>query len=196
MTTSVPQQQERPAWADAPWTLHIVSFSDGREATTFDDKLAGRAEVAKRRDVAIRPAIEVKGDKVTVTVPAGKWLFGLQGDDWPPGTVDAFNEMHSVRLESIEIDGRPVKLNPSDILTVPGHSFAVYNVYPRFNVHGQHTIVYRWRGRSANYFVIPFDVLGFPDPLGLDGRRVFVPGEIDGVTLDGAMSLSYSVTVV
>jgi hypothetical protein len=50
-----------------PWTLHIVKFSDGREAVTFDDKIAARAEEAQRRAVAIRPAIDIKGDKATLT---------------------------------------------------------------------------------------------------------------------------------
>jgi hypothetical protein len=51
-----------------PWTLYIVKFSDGREATTFDDKLADRAREAQRRAVAIRPAITPgKGDKLTLT---------------------------------------------------------------------------------------------------------------------------------
>lgn len=49
-----------------PWTLHVVKFSDGREATTFDDKIARRAEEAQRRGVPIRPALEEKAGKFTI----------------------------------------------------------------------------------------------------------------------------------
>jgi hypothetical protein len=51
-----------------PWTLYIVKFSDGREATTFDEKLAARAREAQKRAVAIRPAVTPgKGDKLNLT---------------------------------------------------------------------------------------------------------------------------------
>jgi hypothetical protein len=51
-----------------PWSLHIVKFSDGREATTFDDKLAARATEAHKRGVAIRPQIKPgQGGKLTLT---------------------------------------------------------------------------------------------------------------------------------
>lgn len=50
-----------------PWTLYVVTFSDLREATTFDDKLADRAKEAQRRAVAIRPVVTNKNGKLSLT---------------------------------------------------------------------------------------------------------------------------------
>jgi ERF superfamily protein len=50
-----------------PWTLWIVNLSDGREVSTFDDALAEKASDAKRRNVTIRPAVQAKGDKLSLT---------------------------------------------------------------------------------------------------------------------------------
>lgn len=50
-----------------PWTLYVVTFSDLREATTFDDKLADRAREAQRRAVGIRPVVTNKNGKLSLT---------------------------------------------------------------------------------------------------------------------------------
>lgn len=50
-----------------PWTLFAVKFSDGTEATTFDEAVAEKAERAHERGIAVRASILRKGDKLTLT---------------------------------------------------------------------------------------------------------------------------------
>jgi hypothetical protein len=142
-------------------------------------------------------ALQYQRDKaLAVTVPLNSYLFGPLGDEWPSGTVDAVAELHAVRLVAIEIDGTRIDVEPSSILDLSGdRAVAVYNVLPRFTAPGQHTIRYFWQQKRAFYFVYPFAVLGFPDPLGMEGRRVFVAGERVGNPIDGMIVLSYDLTV-
>ena len=125
-----------------------------------------------------------------LTVPVNSYLFGLLGDDWPPNTVNAVDEIHAGRLIAIEIDGTRIEVNPSSILDLSGTgSTAIYDVLPRFTTAGRHTLKYVWQQERSFYFTIPFDP-GTPDPLGLGGRRVFVAGEDDET-----MVLSYKLVV-
>jgi hypothetical protein len=141
-------------------------------------------------------ALQFTRDKsLNVTVPAGKWLAGLLGDEWPPDTVNAFGELHAGRLEALLVDGNETKVTPACIFAAPDGSFAIYNVFVRYITTGAHELRYVWRQRRTFYFVYPFTVLGIPDPAGLDGRRVFLPGEIMGSDLDGDMVLTYNLTV-
>lgn len=143
-------------------------------------------------------ALQFTRDKsLDATVSVNKWLFGLAGDEWPAGTVDVFKELHAGRLESVDIDGKSVKVNPSCLLDLSSQdgSFAVYVVLLKFTSPGVHTLKYRWRQRRAFYFVYPFDVLNIPDPAELNGRRVFLGGETVGDPVDGDLVLNYNVTV-
>lgn len=44
-----------------PWTMHLVTFDDGRSGSTFDEKLAKMATDAKEAGALLIPALEQKG---------------------------------------------------------------------------------------------------------------------------------------
>ena len=44
-----------------PWTMHLVTFDDGRSGSTFDEKLAKMATDAKAAGTLLIPALEQKG---------------------------------------------------------------------------------------------------------------------------------------
>lgn len=131
------------------------------------------------------------------TVAQGKWLVGLSGDEWPANTVNVKQEMLATQMVSWEIDGVSHRVNPSCFLDLSSSegSFGLYNVWARFNQPGDHELKIVFRQIRDFYFVIPFAEFGIPDPLGLDGRRVFVRGETAGDTLDGLIVHRYSVHV-
>jgi hypothetical protein len=144
-------------------------------------------------------ALQFTRDKqFDVTVPVGKYLFGLVGDEWPPATVDPLEELWATRLISIEIDGTKITVNHHDLtdLSSAEGSAAIFNVFPRFLTPGNYTLKYTWIQHRPFFFVYPYEVIGIPDPSpAFEGRRVFVP-ETVGDTLDGKMVLSYNVTVI
>lgn len=53
--------------AQGPWTLWVVTLSDGREATTFDDGIATKADHARKANARVSVAVTAKGDKLTLT---------------------------------------------------------------------------------------------------------------------------------
>jgi hypothetical protein len=141
-------------------------------------------------------ALQFTRDKAfDITVPAGKWLFGLLGDEWPAGTVDVIQELRSGRLESIEVDGWNFWIRPDCLLDLSSEegTFAMYVVLPKFTKPGYHSLKYRWAQRRSFFFIYPYAALGTTDPFGLDGRRVFLGGETVGNRLDGQMVLKYRV---
>jgi hypothetical protein len=152
------------------------------------------------RDKQFDDASDCNDPSICVTVPVGKYLFGLLGDEWPPNTVNPLEELAATRLVALEIDGITIPVSQSDIVasvSPKSGGFAIYNVFPRFNTPGAHTLKYIWNQRKMFFFVYPYDVIGIPDPFPqYEGRRVFVQ-EADGdMPLDGQMVLSYSLTVV
>lgn len=50
-----------------PWTLWIVSLSDGREATTLDDKIAAKAREAQRSGVRVAASVLQDGNRLNLT---------------------------------------------------------------------------------------------------------------------------------
>ena len=144
-------------------------------------------------------ALQFTRDKeFSLTVPSGKYLFGLIGDDWPPNTVDPRQELSATRLVEIEIDGNTIPVNQSFLqdFTTGKSTFLIYNILPRFLTPGAHTLKYRWRQVTLFYFIYPYEIVfGFPDPYGLGGRRVFLPETVGDAPLDGSMTLSYALTV-
>ena len=132
--------------------------------------------------------------EIPATVPAGKYLRGLIGDDWPAGTMDVFRGHHAAQLAGVEIDGALVEVTRS-CMPDPGArdgAFAIYNVWPRFNKPGAHTLRYFWQPKRPFYFRHPSFV---SDEFG--GRRVFVQQEERGdAPLDGTLTLTYLIKVV
>ena len=132
------------------------------------------------------------------TVPVGKWVLGVAGDEWPAGTVNVQQEMLATRMVAWEIDGHRYDVNPSCFLNLSSSDggFGLYNVWARFNAPGAHTLRIILQQIRDFYFVYPFDFLGVTDPFGLDGRRVFVRGEVSGDDLDGFLIHRYDLNVV
>jgi hypothetical protein len=133
----------------------------------------------------------------TVQVPSGTWLTGAGGDEWPAGTVDVASEMRATRVVSWEIDGVPYKVTPACFLDLSSEegTFGLYNVWVRFDEPGTHVLRITLEQKRNFYFVHPYDFLGIPDPAGLEGRRVFLQGEVVGDDLDGRIVHSYVLDV-
>ena len=99
-------------------------------------------------------ALQFTSDKqFEVEVPAGKWLFPLLGDEWPPDTVDVIKELHAGRLIGLVIDGDHLSVSPSCLLDLSSEegSIAFYNRLVRFNSAGVHSLTVIWE-HDANIF--------------------------------------------
>jgi hypothetical protein len=139
-------------------------------------------------------ALQFTSDReIAAEVRVGSYLRGLIGDDWPANTVDVTTELHAGRLVAVEIDGTLINVTPECLLDLSSDDgeLAIYNIWPRFNTTGPHTLKYIWEQKRAFYFVHPFA----PADDEFQGRRVFVPGEVSGDPLDGLMIVTYSLTV-
>jgi hypothetical protein len=69
--------------AKGPWTMYLVTFDDGRSASTFDEAIARRAAKAKADGVLVKPAMEQKGKFWNLT---GLELADAPGPDAPMST--------------------------------------------------------------------------------------------------------------
>ena len=130
--------------------------------------------------------------------PSGA-LAGIIGDDWPANSVDVRAEMLAYQVVGMEVDGVRHQITPSCLRVFDFGDdgvLGVYNAWVRFSAAGQHTLKIVTRQVREFYFVYPFDFFGIPDPLGLDGRRVFVRGEVVGDSpFDGQIIHDYVLNV-
>ncbi|NUM70530.1 MAG: hypothetical protein HUU43_06755 [Ignavibacteriaceae bacterium] len=135
------------------------------------------------------------------TVPVGKYLIGLIGTFYPPGTVDAMALAASWQLVSVELDGTTIAIDRSYLalrreFPFAGNDLAFYSVFPRFNTPGTHTYTQRFRPEAFFYVEYYDPVQGQVDPTPeFEGRRVLVPEQI-GNPVDGEVVFKYTLTVV
>ena len=142
-------------------------------------------------------ALQLTRDKNFGAIPArtGRWYGVRMGlAKWPLGTVDVRAELAAFRMTAWEVDGISYPVDPSCIAMFDTDelTMGIYNVWVRFTDAGSHTL--RVFGRQIASF--PFvDPLAGLDPLGLNGRRVFVPGERTGEVIDQQFVHTYELQV-
>ena len=127
----------------------------------------------------------------------GTWYSGMGSEDWPPRTVDVRTQLNAFRVVSYEIDGDRHAVNPACVVVyaTSDETIGFYNAWVRFTEPGLHTLKITGRQVFDYPFIFPFLVTGTTDPLGLDGRRVFVRGETVGDVLDGEFVHTYELHV-
>jgi len=129
-------------------------------------------------------------------VRSGAWYGGMGSDRWPLGTIDPARFFAAFRITDWEVDGTRYPVRPSCVLTFETDDLALglYNVWVRFNEPGVHTLRIFGRQIADFPFYAPF-TFGPADPLGLDGRRVFVRGESIGDVIDQQFVHTYELQV-
>ena len=139
----------------------------------------------------------------TVEAQVGQYVLGWIGQFYPKGTFDGEGWLRSTEL-TLEINGQAFPIAEEDQVMIPDFpsgedNLWTYMAFPRFLTPGEYTLKYRWRQLEPFFWVFPFGHPLIPhlpaDPLGFEGRRVYVPEE-DGEILDGEFVLTYHLTVV
>jgi hypothetical protein len=130
-------------------------------------------------------------------ISAGRWYGGMGADEWPAGSVYARRHIEHFRVMAWEVDGNRHRVDPSCIIVLPTEERTIgfYNVWVRFNEPGVHTLKIIGRQVGEFFFTYPFLELGTSDPLGLEGRRVFLTGESVGDVLDDEFIHTYELHV-
>jgi len=191
------QDEGYELWADCtelPDTFELLPAYLGNEVPGFVDLASDTVRGGQRWR-----AIQYTRDKDFGPTRArvGQWYGGMGAADWPSGTVDLERQYEAFRVTAWEVDGLRHAV-PSDCTLVfytDDQTIGVYNVWIRFSAPGMHVV--RIYGRQVHDFpfVFPFDRQGTADPLGLEGRRVFVRGEVVGDVLDDEFVHSYEIHV-
>jgi len=125
------------------------------------------------------------------------WYSGMGSEEWPPRSVNVRAQLNAFRVLSYEIDGKSHSVDPSCVIVYETNDETIgfYNRWVRFTEAGLHTLKITGRQVFEYAFVFPFAQMGNADPLGLDGRRIFVRGESVGDTLDGDFVHTYELHV-
>ena len=127
----------------------------------------------------------------------GTWYSGMGSEEWPPRSVNVRNQLQAFRVLSYEIDGTRHAVDPACIIVfaTEDETIGFYNAWVRFTDPGLHTLKITARQMYDFRFIFPYLQMGTTDPLGLDGRRVFVRGETVGEILDGDIVHTYELHV-
>ena len=130
-------------------------------------------------------------------ISTGTWYGGMGADEWPAGSADARRLLERFRVTAWEIDGNRHAVDPSCVvlLSTEDQTIGFYNAWVRFTEAGLHTLKITGRQVADFFFVFPFAGLGVTDPFGLEGRRVFLPGESLGESLDDEFTHTYELHV-
>lgn len=126
----------------------------------------------------------------------GTWYGGMGSEEWPPRSVNVKAQLNAFRVVSYEIDGHRHDVPSSCVIVYATNEETIgfYNAWVRFTDPGPHTLKITGRQMFDYPFIFPFSQTGATDPLGLDGRRIFVREEV-GDTLDGDFVHSYELRV-
>ena len=127
----------------------------------------------------------------------GTWYGGMGSEEWPPRSVNVRAQLNAFRVVSYEINGDRHPVNSSCVIVyaTSEETIGFYNAWVRFTEPGLHTLKITGRQVFDYAFIFPFLQTGTTDPLGLDGRRIFVRGESVGDTLDGDLVHTYELHV-
>ena len=144
-------------------------------------------------------AIQATKDKDfgDVRVQTGTWYAGMGIEEWPARTVDVRRQLDAFRVVSYEINGNRHSVDPScvQVHRTTDETVGYYNAWVRFTEAGLYQLKITARQVFDFAFIFPFAQMGTSDPLGLDGRRVFVRGETAGEILDGDIVHTYELQV-
>jgi hypothetical protein len=127
----------------------------------------------------------------------GTWYAGMGSEEWPPRSVNVRAQLNAFRVVSYEINGNRHAVDASCVIVyaTSDETIGFYNAWVRFTEPGLHTLKITGRQLFDYPFIFPFLQTGTTDPLGLDGRRIFVQGEAVGDTLDGDLVHTYELHV-
>jgi len=182
--------------SDVPDPLEFLPIYTGTESAGFVDLHRN----IDRRGVQWRQMQYTRDkDLGLVRISAGRWYGGMGADEWPVGSgmADAKRHLERFRVVSWEIDGTRQPVDPSCVMVLNGedHVIGFYNAWVRFSEPGMHTLKITGRQTLEFYFIHPSVVMGLSDPLGLDGRRVFMAGEFAGDAIDDEFTHTYALMV-
>ena len=127
----------------------------------------------------------------------GTWYGGMGSEEWPPRTVNVRSQLNAFRVVSYEINGNRHSVDSSCVIVyaTSEETIGFYNAWVRFTEPGLHTLKITGRQVFDYPFIFPFLQKGTTDPLGLDGRRIFVRGETVGDVLDDDFVHTYELHV-
>ncbi len=130
-------------------------------------------------------------------IGASRWYGGMGADDWPLGSANAARFLDGFRVTAFDIDGNRHAVDPSCVvvLSTDERTIGFYNAWVRFSEPGLHTLKIIGRQIEDFFFIHPSWEAGLSDPLGLDGRRVFLAGESMGDALDEEFVHAYELHV-
>ncbi|HXT70018.1 MAG TPA: hypothetical protein VN700_09705 [Vicinamibacterales bacterium] len=177
--------------SDVPDPLEFLPVYLGSETPGFVDlrRTITRSEVRWR-------VMQYTRDKDfgTTRISANRWYGGMGADEWPAGSPDAARFLDRFRVTAFEIDGNRHAVDPSCVVVLPGddHTISFYNAWVRFGEPGLHTL--KVIGRQIGEFFFTHDS-GLSDPFGLEGRRVFLAGELAGDAIDDEFVHTYELNV-
>ena len=152
----------------------------------LEDGRRWRAVQATRdKDLGARPAV------------TDTWYSGMGSEEWPPRSVNVRAQLDAFRVLSYEVNGNRHSVPSSCVIAynTDDETIGFYNAWVRFTDPGLYTLKITGRQVLDYPFVFPFAQMGTTDPLGLDGRRIFVRGETVGDTLDGDFVHTYELHV-
>jgi hypothetical protein len=180
--------------SDVPDPLEFLPIYLGNEAPGFVDLRRTITRNAVRWRV-----MQYTRDKDfgSTRVAAGRWYGGMGADEWPAGSYDAARHLERFRVTAFEIDGNRHAVDPTCVVVLRGedHTIGFYNAWVRFNEPGIHSLKIIGRQILEFFFTHPLVEGGLSDPLGLEGRRVFLSGESTGDVLDDEFVHSYELNV-
>lgn len=178
--------------SDVPDPLEFLPIYLGSESPGFVDL---RKTTIDRNGVGWR-VLQYTRDKDfgPTRISANRWYAGMGADEWPVGSRDAARFLDRFRVTAFEIDGNRHAVDPSCVVVLPGedHTIGFYNAWVRFGDAGLHTL--KIIGRQVGDFYFTHES-GLSDPFGLEGRRVFLAGELVGDALDDEFVHTYELNV-
>jgi hypothetical protein len=203
---AVPGVSARPQWysgdgydwwadcSDVPDPIEFLPIYNGSDAPGFVD--LGRTIV--RSGVRWRQLQYTKDKELGVTrVSTGRWYSGMGADQWPPSSLDARRLLETFRVVAFEVDGNRHAVDPSCtfVLATDETTIGFYNAWVRFTEPGLYSLRIIGRQIDDFFFTDALVQSGLSDPLGLEGRRVFLRGESVGYNLDDEFTHAYELNV-
>ena len=180
--------------SDVPDPIEFLPIYRGSERPGFVDL---RRSITRNGD-SWRVMQYTKDKDLGLTrITAGRWYGGMGADEWPAGSRDAARHLERFRVTTWEIDGNRYSVDPSCVVVLSGeeHTIGFYNAWVRFSDPGIHTLKITGRQILDFFFIDPLVEAGLSDPLGLEGRRVFLAGESRGDLLDDEFTHTYELQV-
>jgi hypothetical protein len=180
--------------SDVPDPIEFLPIYRGNESAGFVDL---RRSITRNGDRWRVVQYTKDKDLGPTRITAGRWYGGMGADEWPARSRDAARHLERFRVTAWEIDGNRHSVNPACVMILPGdqHTIGFYNVWVRFNDPGIHTLKITGRQILDFYFIDPLVQAGLSDPLGVEGRRVFLAGEARGDLLDDEFTHTYELQV-